>query len=192
MMTRIYTILSVFCLLTSFAFADPAGDLRGQGIETQADGGQITILTGKDLKVVDNLLTSGTATITGAVYARGAATIAGATALQGLVTLTNAMISTPTAKTVNAPTTAVTVTNVNHLRLTANSARTGWALTGAALNQEVLLEGTSDSNTITLNDGSSSMTLAADLVLGAKDNVRLKCTSSDGDEWTQIGPLVNN
>lgn len=186
-LTRLICLLSV-CCLTSASFAAGIGqfqrDLR------RSTGAVVT--GGDNLAFPGNIATSGTLRVEGATTLKSTLAVTGTSALTGSATMSGALIQPSTAVSITNAAPLIAAAGKFHIVVTVDTATTGTYLTGATLGQVVMLEGTSNSNTVGLDDNESSLTLTGNHVLGDNDILWLKCTSADGDEWTQIVPIVNN
>lgn len=133
--------------------------------------------------VTDILTVDGTATI---------GTVA-ATAITAATSITNSGSYIAPFDTVSLTSPAVTVTaaSVGTLQITTNVTQTGLIMTGGTVGQVVRILGTNDSATIQITDGTASMTLTGNLTLGLGDTATLLCTSTDGDEWSELSNAAN-
>lgn len=115
-------------------------------------------------------------TITGTTIAATNATVATAITRNGIV------VTPFDAVSVTAPTKTFTATGKSRINLTTSESQTGFTITGGTLGQEIVVYGTSDSETSQFDDG-TSYTLGGNITLGVGDALGLICVSTDGDEW---------
>lgn len=152
-------------------------------------------------------LTAGTATITTATITTANITTAnittGNTTTSAIITanittgnvstalnVTGNFVSPFDAVSLTSPANTFTATGKKNITLTTDAAITTITITGAAIGQEIMIRGTSDSNTGHFDDG-SSFTLAGDMTLGAGDTLSLVCTTVDGDEYVEVSRSNN-
>lgn len=87
--------------------------------------------------------------------------------------------------TVNPSSTAIAVGNIGSAEITASSATTGITLTGAELDQVVVLIGTSDSNTARIDDGASYL-IGGNKTLGKDDVLALQCIDASTPKFRAL------
>lgn len=96
-----------------------------------------------------------------------------------------------TASSLTSPSVTSSASGATVLSITTDEAQTGLIITGGTQWQVLILRGTSDSNTIRVDDGTASMTLTGNATLGLDDTLVLLCTDADGDEWAEISRSLN-
>ncbi|HUU57949.1 MAG TPA: hypothetical protein VMZ50_00280 [Phycisphaerae bacterium] len=101
-------------------------------------------------------------------------------------------LPTATAATLTSPTVTVSVAGVYRVSLTSDANLTTVVPTGGVVGQVVVLESGAGSNTIQLDDGTSTV-LGANVVLteGQGDVLTLVCTHADGDVWKAVSAHNN-
>lgn len=128
-----------------------------------------------------------TATITTANIATAATTN---TTVATAFTNSGIAVSPFDAVSLTSPTSTFTATTKKNVTLTTDAAITTITITSAVIGQEIIIHGTSDSNTAHFDDA-SSFTLNGDMTLGIGDTLSLICTNAAGDEWRELGRSNN-
>lgn len=97
-----------------------------------------------------------------------------------------------TAVSITSPTVTTTAAGAVGISVTADQAMTGLIINGGTTGQVLLVRGTSDSNTVRLDDG-TSYTLTGNAQLGLGDSIWLRCF--DGgvaiSAWEEISRSLN-
>ena len=173
---------------------DTAFTASGTSNMTTATIGAATITTMGATAGTVATLGSTTATITTLGATVGTITTLGSTTANlATANLTDAVIATSLTNNgihitvsdavgITSPTVTFSAGGKDRIDLTTDASQTGIYPTGGTLGQEIIVYGTSDSNTLRFDDG-TSMTIGGNITLGIGDTLGLRCVSADGDEW---------
>lgn len=121
------------------------------------------------------------------------ATLPGTTTLTGTFIQGAAKVLTNTDVSLTSPSVSPSVTSAGELvTLTSDANQTGIIPTGGTLRRVIEFTSGAGSNTMRFDDG-TSMTIGANITLteAQQDSLTLRCTSSDGDEWTAVAAHDN-
>ena len=107
--------------------------------------------------------------------------------IAGDLTLGDGLIMTGSAVTVASNT--FSAANRGKCILNASTNQTTISITGGTLDEEIVLRTGTGSETFLFVDGSSSMSLGANVTMTESQNdvLKLICVSADGDEWAKSG-----
>lgn len=98
----------------------------------------------------------------------------------------------PTGVSLTSPSVTTTAAGATVLSVTTDVTQTGLIINGGTTGQVLIVRGTSDSNTIRLDDG-TSYTLAGNAVLGLGDSVTLWCVDAGVaiSAWEELSRSLN-
>lgn len=127
-------------------------------------------------------------TTTGTLDVTGAATMADALSISGKATLDGELNIDSDDDTITTSSTEIDVAGKNRIVVTTNGATTGVTLANGEEDQQVTLIGTSDSNTVQVDDG-ASYAIGGNKTLGEDDVLTLY--TLNGSKWIAIDYLDN-